>query len=52
MSAKLNMRLTSKDEEKIELLKQRYGFNQTSQLIRYLLTNSVESIRKEQYNNE
>jgi hypothetical protein len=35
---KLNMRLNPKDEQKIALLKERYGFTQTSELIRFLLT--------------
>jgi hypothetical protein len=37
-SAKLNMRLNAKDEQKIAVLKERYGFTQTSELIRFLLT--------------
>jgi Arc/MetJ-type ribon-helix-helix transcriptional regulator len=41
------MKLNPKDEEKINILKERYGFSQTSELIRYLLTNTLEEIRKE-----
>jgi hypothetical protein len=46
--SKLNMRLTSHDEKKISLLKERYGYKQTSELIRYLLTNSIESTSKKE----
>jgi hypothetical protein len=36
-----------RDEEKISMLKERYGFNQTSELIRFLLTSTIEEIHKE-----
>lgn len=42
------MRLTEMDEEKVKFLKKRYGFSQTSELIRYLLTNTYEQTKKEQ----
>jgi hypothetical protein len=42
MFPKLNMRLTSKDIEKINTLKELHGFEQTSDLIRYLLTKELD----------
>jgi hypothetical protein len=41
------MRLTPKDEHKIKLLKERFGFNQTSDLIRYLITDKIEELIRE-----
>ena len=52
--SKLNMKLTARDEENINLLKKRYGFEQTSELIRFLLINACEEVRRdinEQYFN-
>lgn len=48
LSYRFNMRLTEMDEEKVKFLKKRYGFSQTSELIRYLLTNTYEQTKKEQ----
>jgi hypothetical protein len=48
MSYRFNMRLTDMDEEKITLLKKRYGFVQTSELFRYILTTVYEQVRNEQ----
>lgn len=48
MSYRFNMRLTDMDEEKITVLKKRYGFVQTSELFRFLLTNTYEQVRNEQ----
>jgi len=45
--SKFNMKLSKMDEEKINFLKQRYGYTQTSELIRHLLTNTVEQVRRE-----
>ena len=36
------------DEEKISILKQRYGLTQTSELIRLLLTSACEQVRREE----
>ena len=47
MSYRFNMRLTDMDEEKITLLKKRYGFVQTSELFRFLLTTIYEQVRNE-----
>ena len=41
------MRLTPNDEDKINVLKKRYGFTQSSDLIRYLLTNTIEQLQRE-----
>ena len=40
--AQLFMRLNSKDEYKIMLLKNLYGYTKTSELIRHLLINAIE----------
>ena len=48
MSYRFNMRLTDMDEEKITVLKKRYGFVQTSELFRFLLINTYEQVRNEQ----
>lgn len=42
MSTKLAMRLNSKDIEKINTLKEIHRFEQTSDLIRYLITKELE----------
>lgn len=44
---KLNMRLNPKDEDKINILKERYGLTQTSELVRFLITSIVYEIEKE-----
>lgn len=46
MSLKLNMRLSMQDVNKINSLKKRHGFVQTSDLIRYLLTKELDSTGK------
>lgn len=46
MSAKFAMRLNSKDLEKINTLKELHRFEQTSDLIRYLITKELESSRR------
>ena len=46
MSAKFAMRLNSKDLEKINTLKELHRFEQTSDLIRYLITKELESTRR------
>lgn len=46
--SKLNMKMTSRDEENVNLLKGRYGFEQTSELVRFLLINACEEVRREQ----
>lgn len=45
--SKLNMKLTVRDEENVNKLKERYGYEQTSELVRYLLINACEQLRKE-----
>lgn len=47
MSYKFTIRLTPRDEEKINSLKERYGYTQTSELIRFLLTSQYEQMRSE-----
>lgn len=47
--SKLNMKLTTRDEENVNMLKERYGFVQTSELVRFLLINATEQIRREGY---
>ena len=39
---KLNMRLSENDKIKIQKLKEKYGFLQTTELIRYILTKEIE----------
>ena len=46
MSSKLAMRLNSKDLEKINTLKEMHRFEQTSDLIRYLITKELDSARR------
>jgi len=41
-SYKWTMRLTEQDEIKIKQLKERYGIEKSSELIRYLLTKEME----------
>ena len=43
---KLNMRLYEYDIIKIQKLKEKYGFLQTSELFRYLLTKELDSTQK------
>lgn len=43
------MKLTTRDEENVNMLKERYGFVQTSELVRFLLINATEQIRREGY---
>jgi hypothetical protein len=41
------MVLTPKDEQKINILKNKYGLTQTSELIRFVITYMTEHIPKE-----
>lgn len=45
--AQLVMRLNQKDEFKIRVLKEKYGYNKTSELIRYLVNNKLDEWIKE-----
>jgi hypothetical protein len=45
--SKLNMVLTPKDEDKINLLKDKYGLTQNTELIRFLITYMADQVRKE-----
>jgi len=38
------MRLNPKDEDKINILKERYGLTQTSELVRFLITSIAYEI--------
>ena len=49
---KLNMRLSEYDKTKIQQLKEIHGFEQTSDLIRYLLTKELDLNNKKNNNNE
>jgi hypothetical protein len=42
------MKLTARDEQNVTMLKERYGFDQTSELVRFLLINTSEQVRREQ----
>jgi hypothetical protein len=46
-SAVLHMRLNPKDEFKIKILKEKYGYTQTSELIRYLVNAKIEEMLAE-----
>jgi 16S rRNA U1498 N3-methylase RsmE len=46
----LVMRLNPKDEFKIRVLKEKYGYTQTSELIRYLINSKLEEWIKEKKN--
>lgn len=43
-----HMRLNSKDEDKIKILKDKYGYTQTSELVRYLLNSKLEEEMKKE----
>jgi len=45
--AQLLMRLNPKDEFKIKLLKEKYGYTKNSELIRYLINSKLEEWIKE-----
>ncbi len=47
MVTKLNMVLTPKDEQKINILKNKYGLTQTSELVRFVITYMTDQIPKE-----
>lgn len=44
---RLLMRLNPKDELKIKMLKEKYGYTQTSELIRYLVNTKIEELMAE-----
>lgn len=43
---KLNIRLTENDIRRINKLKDKYGFTQTGELIRFLLAKDTDEIKK------
>lgn len=45
--SKLNMVLTPKDEDKINLLKEKYGLTQNTELVRFLITYMAEQVQTE-----
>jgi hypothetical protein len=47
---KLNMVLSSTDEEKINLLKKKYGLTQPSELVRFVITHMAEQITPKKEN--
>jgi hypothetical protein len=44
------MTLTPKDEDKINLLKEKYELSQTTELVRFLINHTAEMVSKEQKN--
>jgi hypothetical protein len=48
MVVKLNMVINPKDEEKINLLKERYGLTRNSELVRFVITHMAEQIPKKE----
>jgi len=43
---KISMELDAKEEEKLRVLKEKYGFKSTTELIRFLLTKEYEAVSK------
>ena len=51
-STVLHMRLNPKDEFKIRILKEKYGYSQTSELVRYLINRDIDRMLEERRSRE